>query len=83
MIEHHSSLVMVLCIAALVLGTCIGTRVSASGLLVPVNSYQLEHGTTVLVWIDERYGLFCTMVLGTGLSCVPLRETTYGQQIGK
>jgi hypothetical protein len=52
-------------------------------MLVATESYQLDQGATVYTWLDERHGLFCSMVPGTGLSCVSLKDTSYGWSIGK
>lgn len=83
MIERHPFTVMLLCVALIILGSCIGTRVGAAGLLIATDRYQLDQGATVYTWLDERHGLFCSMVPGTGLSCVSLKDTSYGWSIGK
>jgi hypothetical protein len=83
MIERHPVTIAVLCIALIVLATCLGTRAGAAGLLIATDSYQLDQGATVYTWLDERHGLFCSMVPQTGLSCVALTDTSYGWSIGK
>ena len=85
MIERHPVLIALICIAAIVLGSCIGTRVGAAGLLVPSTTYQVEGVGTVTVWIAERYGQLCSSVGGwptVSITCMKLADTTYGRQIG-
>jgi len=84
MFERHPFAITLLCLAALILATCVGARVGAQTLFVPSTSYQVEDVGTVMVWLDEARGLLCELV-GTwpspALSCVPLQDTVYGRQI--
>jgi hypothetical protein len=59
-------------------------------LLVPVDTYQLENGAQIVVWIDERYQQLCTAIYDGrgaaqpgGLDCRSLEDTPYGKQIGR
>ena len=85
MIDRHPILIAVICIVAIVLGSCIGTRVGAAGIIVPSDSYVVEGVGTVRVWISERYGQHCSSVGAwptVSITCMKLADTTYGRQIG-
>ena len=85
MIQRHPMLIAVICIVAIVLGSCLGTRLAgAGGLIVPSDSYVVEGVGTVRVWISERYGQLCSSVGAwptVSISCMKLADTTYGRQI--
>jgi len=51
--------------------------------LIKTGRYRLDTGHVILWWIDEPHGILCSSVLmlDMSISCVPLSQTTYAQEV--
>lgn len=55
--------------------------IQAQSITMPTQQYRLDTGDMVLTWLDERRGVQCFAILGTGLTCIPLTASVYNWPI--